>query len=315
MNLSEIVQSAGWKNLMAKMYGWGASVVIIGALFKIQHWPFAGLMLTIGLGVEALIFFFSAFEPLHEELDWTLVYPELAGMHEDTDEFAVAPKRQRGEFNTGSSGAALAKFDQMIESAEITPDLFRKLGDGLKTLNVTTSRLTDISDASLATNEYVTNVKNAAISVNSLTDTYNKSNEKLQESVGVLSQSYHNTAGVVNNSGEKLGSSYESLAHSLNQDGQVISQRNQHLSEKLDGMNKNLTALNAVYELELQYTNEHLKGAQELYSDFHKITSNLSSSVQETEKYREEIAKLSKNLAELNSIYGNMLSAMSLVRK
>lgn len=314
MNLSEIVQSAGWKNLMAKMYGWGASVVIIGALFKIQHWPFAGVMLTIGLGVEALIFFFSAFEPLHEELDWTLVYPELAGMHEDTDEFSVAPKRQRGEFASGS-GAALAKFDQMIESAEITPDLFRKLGDGLKNLNVTTSRLTDISDASLATNEYVTNVKNAAISVNSLTDTYNRSNEKLQESVSVLSQSYHNTAGVVNNSGEKLGSSYESLANSLNQDGQVISQRNQNLSEKLEGMNKNLTALNAVYELELQYTNEHLKGAQVLYSDFHKITSNLSSSVQETEKYRDEITKLSKNLAELNSIYGNMLSAMSLVRK
>jgi gliding motility-associated protein GldL len=314
MNLSEIVQSAGWKNLMAKMYGWGASVVIIGALFKIQHWPFAGVMLTIGLGVEAVIFFFSAFEPLHEELDWTLVYPELAGMHEDTDEFAIAPKRQRGEVVSGS-GAALAKFDQMIESAEITPDLFRKLGEGLKTLNVTTSRLTDISDASLATNEYVANVKNAAISVNSLTDTYNKSNEKLQESVGVLSQSYHKTADVVTGSGEKLGNSYESLATSLNQDGQVISQRNQHLSEKLEGMNKNLTALNAVYELELQYTNDHLKGAQELYSDFHKITSNLSSSVQETEKYREEISKLSKNLAELNSIYGNMLSAMSLVRK
>lgn len=314
MNLSEIVQSAGWKNLMAKMYGWGASVVIIGALFKIQHWPFAGLMLTIGLTTEAIIFFFSAFEPLHEELDWTLVYPELAGMHEDTDEFAIAPKRQRGEVVSGS-GAALAKFDQMIESAEITPDLFRKLGEGLKTLNVTTSRLTDISDASLATNEYVANVKNAAISVNSLTDTYNKSNEKLQESVGVLSQSYHKTADTVINSGERLGNSYESLATSLNQDGQVISQRNQHLSEKLEGMNKNLTALNAVYELELQYTNDHLKGAQELYSDFHKITSNLTSSVQETEKYREEISKLSKNLAELNSIYGNMLSAMSLVRK
>lgn len=315
MNLSEIVQSAGWKNLMAKMYGIGASVVITGALFKIQHWPFAGLMLTIGLLTEAVIFFFSAFEPLHEELDWTLVYPELAGMHEDTDEFAIAPKRQRGEVISGGSGAALTKFDQMIESAEITPDLFRKLGEGLKNLNTTTARLSDISDASLATNEYVANVKNAALSVNSLTDTYNKTNEKLQDSVGVLSDSYHKTAEVVTSSGVKLGSSYESLALSLNQDGQVISERNKHLSEKLEGMNKNLSALNAVYELELQYTNEHLQGAKELYSDFHKITSNLSTSVQETEKYRDEISKLTKNLAELNSIYGNMLSAMNLVRK
>ncbi|MDO7741275.1 MAG: gliding motility protein GldL, partial [Flavobacteriales bacterium] len=59
--------SKGWKNLMAKMYGIGASVVIIGALFKIQHWPGAGPMLVLGLGTEAIIFFFSAFEKPHEE--------------------------------------------------------------------------------------------------------------------------------------------------------------------------------------------------------------------------------------------------------
>ena len=80
MNVAEIVQSSGWKNFMAKLYGIGAAVVIIGALFKIMHWPGASAMLTVGLGTEAIIFFFSAFEPLHEELDWTLVYPELAGI-------------------------------------------------------------------------------------------------------------------------------------------------------------------------------------------------------------------------------------------
>jgi gliding motility-associated protein GldL len=85
MNITEIVQSSGWKNFMAKLYGFGAAVVIIGALFKIQHWPGASYMITAGLGTEAIIFFFSAFEPLHEELDWTLVYPELAGMT-DPDE-------------------------------------------------------------------------------------------------------------------------------------------------------------------------------------------------------------------------------------
>jgi hypothetical protein len=83
MNLAEIVQSSGWKNFISKLYGLGASVVIVGALFKIQHWPAAGTMLTIGLLTEAVIFFFSAFEPLHEEIDWSLVYPELAGIPED----------------------------------------------------------------------------------------------------------------------------------------------------------------------------------------------------------------------------------------
>ena len=83
MSLAELVQSSGWKNFIAKLYGLGASVVIIGALFKIQHWPMAGLMLSIGLITESVIFFFSAFEPLHEEVDWSLVYPELAGIPED----------------------------------------------------------------------------------------------------------------------------------------------------------------------------------------------------------------------------------------
>jgi len=70
--------SKAWKNFMAKLYGIGAAVVIIGAMFKIQHWPFASLLLVVGLSTEAVIFFFSAFEPLHEEPDWSLVYPELA---------------------------------------------------------------------------------------------------------------------------------------------------------------------------------------------------------------------------------------------
>src|SRR5512133_820460 len=85
MNITEIVQSSSWKNFMAKIYGFGASVVIVGYLFKIQHWPFAEVMITLVLSTEAVIFFFSAFEPLHEELDWTLVYPELAGMSEQDE--------------------------------------------------------------------------------------------------------------------------------------------------------------------------------------------------------------------------------------
>ena len=141
MNLTELVQSSGWKNFMSKLYGLGASVVIVGALFKIQHWALAGPMLTVGLTTEALIFFFSAFEPLHEEVDWTLVYPELAGM-EDGEEFDQIPT----SVGRGSS-SALEKFDALLEQGQITPDLFNKLGKGLSKLNDTTEKLSDISDS------------------------------------------------------------------------------------------------------------------------------------------------------------------------
>ncbi len=100
MSLAEITQSSGWKSFMAKLYGIGASIVIIGALFKIQHWTGAGFMLAVGLCTEAIIFFFSAFEPLHEEVDWTLVYPELAGI---PDEDMEAGKGVGGRYSGGGA--------------------------------------------------------------------------------------------------------------------------------------------------------------------------------------------------------------------
>jgi len=85
-NITEVVQGSKYKNFMKYLYGWGASVVLMGALFKLQHWPAAGVMLIVGMSTEAIIFFFSAFEPIVEEVDWSIVYAELAGI---TDEAAL----------------------------------------------------------------------------------------------------------------------------------------------------------------------------------------------------------------------------------
>lgn len=320
MKFSELVHSSGWKAFMAKLYGIGASIVILGALFKLQHWQGANLMLIVGLGTEAIIFFFSAFEPLHEEVDWTLVYPELAGLQEDPDDMpAISRGRSRPvesySDGGGGSSAALTRFDQMVENAEITPDLFERLGQGLKNLNATAAKLADISDASLATHEYVSNIKSAALSVSSLTDSLETSTHNLKGNVTSLSDAYTKNAEVFQRSTSQLTESYEQLSQSVNAENSVIMEGNKSIGEKLGALNKNLSALNAVYELQLQNNNEHLKGTQSLYSDISKITGNLKDSVEQTEKYKEEISKLSRNLSELNSIYGNMLSAMSMVSK
>src|SRR4030043_1760475 len=126
MNLSEIVQSAGWKQFMAKLYGLGASVVIIGAMFKIQHWPLGGFFITAGLCTKAIIFFFSAFEPLHEELDWTLVYPELAGMSEQDE------MEEMKEIGGSFSGRPIERIENLLGEASINEDTLKNIGSGLQ---------------------------------------------------------------------------------------------------------------------------------------------------------------------------------------
>jgi gliding motility-associated protein GldL len=288
MNITEIVQSSGWKNFMAKLYGFGASVVIIGALFKIQHWTGAGVMITLGLTTEAIIFFFSAFEPLHEELDWTLVYPELAGM---TDPDELESIKEAGK----SGHTTLDRFEDLVQDANIGPDTFKKLGESLNKLNTTSSSLSDITEATVATSQYASNMKNAASSVGALSTTFTQSASSLQDSINNLS------------------SSYSSLSSSVKNDVSSISEGTKNYNTHLEGLNKNLSALNAVYELQLRDSNTHLKDSQALYSGLNQLLENLKQSADETQNYKAEISQLSKNLSSLNTIYGNMLAAMNVI--
>jgi gliding motility-associated protein GldL len=290
MSLAELVQSSGWKNFIAKLYGLGASVVIIGALFKIQHWPLAGTMLTIGLLTESVIFFFSAFEPLHEEVDWSLVYPELSGIPEDeTSELASHGGKHRGAISGGGGGGAgsvaLAKFDEMLEKAEITPDLFQKLGVGMKKLSETTANMNAMGDVSAASSKYMNTINTA------------------NDSLGKLSDSYQATAKVIN----ETSSTYRNMADSFS----VIEVGGKSYQQQLESLNKNLSALNAVYELQRKGADDHLKESDSLYKGIQGLMKDLSESAGDTKKYREQITKLNDNLSALNNVYGNMLAAMN----
>lgn len=298
MNVTELVQSAGWKNFMAKLYGIGASIVIVGAMFKIQHWPGGGFMITAGLATEAIIFFFSAFEPLHEELDWTLVYPELAGMT-DPDELD-----DYKEEALAGRGVTLEKFEDLFQQAEIRPETIEKLGTGLSSLGKTAENLADISQASVATRQYAEKVQAAAEGVGGLVTNYGETTNKVVSAAEALSDSYVQASQAIAKGGSDMASSVSSAAAN-------ISQNNQTFGDQLATMNKNLEALNAAYEQQLKGTTQHMKGSDDVYRGIEDMMKNLKASVEETEKYKEQMSALSKNLADLNTIYGNMLSAMN----
>lgn len=289
MSGNSFFASKKWKDFMAKLYGFGAAVVIVGALFKIQHWPGASLMLIIGLGTEAVIFIFSAFEPLHEEYDWTLVYPELAGMNDENG-------KGRELAGGGVAGDPLTnQLDKMLEEAKIGPDLLESLGQGMRNLSDSVTKIGEITDASVASAEFSANLNKATGNVEQLAQSYERANESVSNSVETLASAY-----------TRASRTLESFA--------VANDEASNYSEQLGKVSKNLSALNAAYELQLQGSSEHLKATNTLYEGIQQILGNLNESMDDTRKYRSEISNLATNLEQLNTVYGNMLTAMNVRR-
>jgi len=165
--------SKKFKNGMAKLYGFGAAIVILGALFKLQHWTGAGAMLTIGLSVEAIIFFFSAFEKPHEEPDWSLVYPELAYMKD--------PDQQ------STTKTPVQELDNMLEKANVDQALITRLGDNLRSFNDTVEGVNKSMDAVSATGDYSDQMREAArklAEMNTYYDLQLKTMQNMGNSVG-----------------------------------------------------------------------------------------------------------------------------------
>jgi gliding motility-associated protein GldL len=306
-SLTDIVESSGWKKFMAKLYGWGASIVIIGALFKIQHWKFAGLFLTIGLLTEATIFFFSAFEPLHEELDWTLVYPELAGMSEQDE------MDEMKQLNAGVGGRPLERIEDLLGDSSISEATIKGIGVGLEKLNTAASGIAEISGATAATREFLQNIQAAAGSIGSMNETYNSTAQSIKDSAGSLASAYLQSADQVAKSGSEVAGSYLKIADTLKGEQDIIAQSGRVHEQHLEALNKNLSALNAVYELQVKEGSDHLKGSQKVYAGIEDMVLRLKDSIDETGRYKDEIVKLRDNLSSLNNIYGNMLSAMNVI--
>ncbi len=263
--------SKAWKNFMAKLYGIGAAVVIMGALFKIMHWPGAGPMLVVGLSTEAVIFIFSAFEPIHEDPNWELVYPELALGHSDELDHDALSASSRGGKGTGITD----QLDKMLEEAKIDGELLTRLGDGMRTLGDNAAQLKGITTAAAATDSYVDSLQAASDKVSKLSDSYEKASMAI--------------SGMTSSTEE--GASF---------------------GEQMSKVSKNLSALNNVYELQLKGSSAHLEATEKFQGQVTDMMKNLSDSVEDTRLYKENMSMLSKNLTDLNSVYGNMLKAMTI---
>ncbi len=187
-----MAQSKSTKKIFNMAYGIGAAIVIVGALFKIQHWPYGSLILTIGMVVEAIVFFISAFDAVEEDLDWTKVYPELG----DAD----------GE-GAGVNGMLSQKLDNLLQEAQVDTELMTNLGNSIKSFHTAAEGLSVASESISSTVKYNEQVELAATQMESLNGLYQVQMENSNKQAELNNSMIENT--------ELLKEQMESLASNL----------------------------------------------------------------------------------------------------
>lgn len=268
---------------MAKVYGLGASVVLIGALFKINHYAGADIMLIIGLGTEAIIFFFSAFEPPFTEPDWSLVYPELAGMYHDVEGGELKQRKSPTE-----------RLDEMLEKAQIDNQTIERLGEGMAKLSENAGQLNDLGGAAAASSNFATNVGAAAASAKKFGD--------LVEKDATATVEYADSLNRVTEGASSLALAYEGAADVLKSDT---------YEDQLRRIADNMAALSEFYETQLKGTVQAVESTDRLQTTMSIFLEKLEQSTESTSEFTDQMSTLTSRMTSLNKVYGNMLSAMN----
>ncbi|WP_425077308.1 gliding motility protein GldL [Psychroserpens sp. S379A] len=182
------------------VYGLGAAIVIVGALFKIQHWPFGSEILTLGMIVEALVFTYSAFERQQADLDWSLVYPELAGG-------MSSGKKSKKEEPKDAEGLLSKKLDNLLKDAKIDGELMASLGESIKNFEGAAKGISPTVDSMAAQKKYSEEMSLAAAQMESLNSLYKVQMESANRQAAINEESVANA--------EKLKEQMQSLASNL----------------------------------------------------------------------------------------------------
>lgn len=255
----------------------GAAVVIFGALAKIEHWGGAmGRALEVGMLCETFVFILMAFQPAEENYYWERFFPDI-NVSPEEEEKRTGSKFKPTYLNLPANGharnPALSEMDKMLQEADVTPANLKRLSDNFQRLGTTVEKMSDVADVVTVTGEYTQHTREASAALVKMRDVYS------------------NAANAV--------ASFNNSAQSTHEFHSQIQQ-----------MTKNLASLNAIYELELQDTNNHLKAMNHFYSNLSAASQSMAGTIEDSRKTQEQVALLAKNLSNLNAVYGNMLSAM-----
>lgn len=264
------------KRITGIAYGLGASVVIIGALFKIQHYPGAGEMLMIGMAIEACLFAISAFEDPHPEYHWDKVFPQLNDGEAEPISFAAPQQQVSKNGNT---------IDDIANTGKLSESDAQRLSEGIKRLSETASQIADVTAAVSASSNYTRSMNAASDAISA----------------------FAATQASLKSSSDSLFASYKTVAESM---GNVASDAQGYMQE-MKGITRNLSSINASYEMQVKSISEQAGMVTEVNENLKKVQSAMSEAAISTAAFKEQATKLTQQVSSLNNVYGNMLNAFN----
>ena len=276
MAKQSFLSSPKGKKIVGYAYGFGAAIVIVGALFKILHLPGAAVVLTLGMGTEAILFALSAFEDPHKEYHWDLVFPQLEG-------------GEGGAILGGAAAPAPAaskagnSIDDIAQAGKLSESDVQKLNEGIRKLSETASQISDVTAAVSASSNYARNMNAASDAI----------------------ASFAATQSSLKSSSDSLFASYKTVAESM---ANVASDAEGYMKE-MQGITKNLSAINASYEMQVKSISAQAEIVESVNTNLNKIGSAMQAASAQTEQFKEQATKLTQQVSSLNNVYGNMLNA------
>jgi gliding motility-associated protein GldL len=271
----------GIQMAVGMVYSIGASVVIVGALFKIMHWPGAGVMLTAGMVTEAILFTVGIFEKPHATYHWEHVFPALV-------EEEAKPIEINGAIGGGMVGGAPVAMPGM---EKLSDEDAKKLTESIKNMSETAAQLANISR------------------VAGLTDSYANNLQKASEAAAQFATKQQNLDEATNT----LLTSYKGIAENM----LAAEDKTKSFAEKANELSKNLGSINTSYELQLKGISAQAEAIESqtskinaVTSEFEKLHTAVSASSKNMDAYKSMTDQLTKNVSDLNNVYGNMLNAI-----
>lgn len=292
------------QRIVGMVYSVGAAVVIVGALFKILHWPGASYMLMAGMFTEALLFTIGVFDKPHPVFHWHNVFPQLVE-EEGTEPNFYAEISKAARPNLAALTGSVAPATANASAAEKTnvPALTDKdleaLKGGINDLAKTASQLSELGKIATTTT---------------------KLGEKMEAASEAAEQFATSQAGLISatanlgNAANNLGNAYATVATDM----QTVVANTKTYGQNVEVAGQKLASLNSIYELQMnaaQAQADAYKAQTEkvnaLSADIEKLQAAQAAAVKNTEAYEVATKKLAEQVADLNKVYGNMLNALA----